>query len=217
MRKSSEFRCGLKSHDFSYYKESTLILTGLMRKKKTPWKPTAADLAAAYRTKIPDLFAPDLRVVFCGINPSLYSAAVGHHFARPGNRFWPALHLAGFTPRLLSPFEDKELLEWGYGLTNIATPATARADELTNEELLEGAKRLKRKLLRYRPKIIAFLGISSFRVAFGCPVASIGQQPERIGDTVAWVLPNPSGLNAHYQLKDLAKLYATLREAAEKL
>src|SRR5215218_10211128 len=120
------------------------------------YKPTKEEVRAAAGRRVPDVIARDLRVLFCGINPGLYTAAVGHHFARPGNRFWPALHLSGFTPRLLSPFEDQELLGWGYGLTNIATPATARADELTNEELLEGAKRLKRKLLRYRPRIIAF-------------------------------------------------------------
>lgn len=174
------------------------------------WKPTQADLRVAAGKTIPDLLADDLRIVFCGINPSLYSAAVGHHFARPGNRFWPALHLAGLTPRLYSPFEDGSLLSLGYGLTNIASRTTARADELDKAELLAGARRLKRRLRRYRPNAIAFLGIESYRIAFGRKNVAIGEQPERLADTAVWVLPNPSGLNAHYQLKDLAACYAAL-------
>jgi TDG/mug DNA glycosylase family protein len=154
-----------------------------------------------------------LAVVFIGINPSLYSAAVGHHFARPGNRFWPAIHLAGYTKRQLSPFEEKSLLAAGYGVTNIVDRATATADELTADELLAGAHMLERKIRRYRPRAIAFLGVGAYRTAFARPKAALGRQPERIGDAEAWALPNPSGLNANYQLPDLARLYAELRTA----
>jgi double-stranded uracil-DNA glycosylase len=163
---------------------------------------------------VPDVIAPGLEVLFCGINPSLYSAAVGHHFARPGNRFWPALHAAGFTDRLLSPAEDRELLRHGYGLTNLVGRATAAADEVTAAELVAGARRLGRAVRRYRPARVAFLGITAYRTAFGRKGATLGRQRERIGDAAIWVLPNPSGLNAHYQLRDLARLFAELREAA---
>ncbi len=177
-------------------------------------KPTPAEIAAARGRSVADVIAPGLRVLFVGINPSLYSAAVGHHFARPGNRFWPALHLAGFTDRLLWPSEGRLLLERGCGLTNIADAATATADELGDEELRAGGRRLERKVKRYRPATVAFLGVTAYRTAFGRPKAKLGQQEERIGESEVWVLPNPSGLNAHYQLAGLAKLYAELRRAA---
>lgn len=179
------------------------------------WKPTAEQLAAAHRKRVPDLIAPQLKVLFCGINPGLYSAAVKHHFGRPGNRFWPTLHAAGFTDRVLSPFEERELLERGYGITNIVARATATADELTSDELVAGARRLRQKILQYKPATIAMLGITAFRIGFGQKKAKIGRQEETIGDTQVWILPNPSGLNAHYQLADLARLYAQIRGEAD--
>jgi TDG/mug DNA glycosylase family protein len=178
-------------------------------------KPTADELLAARGKTVPDVIAPGLKVLFCGINPGLYSGAVGHHFARPGNRFWPALHAAGFTPRLLSPFEERELLKYGYGITNIAKRTSAAADELTEEELIAGGRRLTRKVRRFRPRFIAFLGVTAYRAAFGRPRAALGRQPETIGDTGLWVLPNPSGLNAHYQQAELIKLFEELRKAVE--
>ncbi len=182
----------------------------------SPKKPTPAEIAAARGKTVPDLIAPGLKILFVGINPSLYSAAVGHHFARPGNRFWPALHAAGFTDRLLHPSEGRLLLARGYGITNIADPATATADELSAADLLAGARKLTRKVKRYRPAIVAFLGVTAYRTAFGRPGAKLGRQEERLGESAVWVLPNPSGLNAHYQLAGLAKLYAELRRAAEQ-
>ena len=164
---------------------------------------------------MPDLIAPRLRVLFCGINPSLYSAVVGCHFARPGNRFWPTLYAAGFTERLLSPFEERELLEGGCGITNVVERASATAAEVEGHEFVEGGRRLVAKLRRYRPRFLAVLGIGAYRAAFGFPKARLGRQDETLGDTVVWVLPNPSGLNAHYQLKDLARVYGELRAAAE--
>ncbi len=182
----------------------------------SPKKPTPAEIAAARGKTVPDLIAPGLKILFVGINPSLYSAAVGHHFARPGNRFWPALHAAGFTDRLLHPSEGRLLLARGYGITNIADPATATAYELSAADLLAGARKLTRKVKRYRPAIVAFLGVTAYRTAFGRPGAKLGRQEERLGESAVWVLPNPSGLNAHYQLAGLAKLYAELRRAAEQ-
>lgn len=186
-----------------------------MRRSPTPHKPTRADLLAAQNKKVPDVIAPDLRVLFCGINPGLYSGATGHHFARPGNRFWPTLHQAGFTPRLLHPSEEHELLTYGYGITNLVTRATARADELSPEELVAGERRLRSKVKRYQPQVVAILGISAYRTAFGQKTVSLGRQPESLANTVVWVLPNPSGLNAHYQLADLAEHFRALRIAVE--
>jgi TDG/mug DNA glycosylase family protein len=180
----------------------------------TPWKPTRQQLAAARDSVLPDLLASGLRVLFCGINPSLYSAAVGHHFARPGNRFWPALFAARFTERLLSPFEDATLPARGYGLTNLVARATARADELAPAELLAGGAALVDKVRIYRPRFIAFLGVGAYRTAFGRPNARLGRQPEALGEAAVWVLPSPSGLNAHYQLDDLTRLYGALRFAS---
>jgi len=165
---------------------------------------------------VPDVIAPGLRVLFCGINPGLYTAAVGHHFARPGNRFWPTLFAAGFTDRLVSPFDERELLERGFGVTNVVMRATATADQLTREELQAGGKRLRTKVLRYKPAFLAVLGLGAYRAAWKQPKAVIGRQDERIGDTVVWVLPNPSGLNAHYQAKDLAAVFGELKAAVDR-
>jgi double-stranded uracil-DNA glycosylase len=181
-----------------------------------PWRPTGEQLQAAVSRTVPDLIAPDLKVLFCGINPGLYSAAVGHHFARPGNRFWPCLYAAGFTPRRVSPFEERELLNWGLGITNFVDRATSAADELTVEELAQGAKRLERKVRKYGPKVLAVLGVGAYRTGFGRAKAKLGPQPESIGDTRVWVLPNPSGLNAHYQGQDLARLFQELRLSIEE-
>jgi TDG/mug DNA glycosylase family protein len=161
------------------------------------------------------VIAPGLRVLFCGINPGLYTAATGHPFARPGNRFWPALHASGFTPRLFAPHEARSLLTLGYGITSVVARATATADELTREEFVEGGRLLVAKVRRYRPAFLAVLGVGAYRAAFARPKARLGRQDEKIGETVIWVLPNPSGLNAHYQPRDLARLFAELRAAAE--
>jgi TDG/mug DNA glycosylase family protein len=176
-------------------------------------KPTPADLLAAAGKRIPDVIAPGLTVLFCGINPSLYSAAVGLHFARPGNRFWPTLHAAGFTDRKLAPAEQRELLARGYGITNVVARATAAAAEIADDEMIRGRQRLIARVRRYRPQNLAILGVAAYRVAWRRPKATLGLQKERIGDTRLWVLPNPSGLNAHYRPADLAKLYRELREA----
>jgi TDG/mug DNA glycosylase family protein len=176
------------------------------------WKPTKEQLLAATEKTVRDVIAPDLRVLFCGINPGLYTAAVGHHFARPGNRFWPALYAAGFTDRLLSPFDERELLKNGYGITNVVARTTATADLLTKEEILAGGERLRAKVLRYHPKILAILGLGAYRTAFNQPKAIVGRQPDLVGQTVLWVLPNPSGLNANYQPAALARLFRELKE-----
>jgi TDG/mug DNA glycosylase family protein len=178
------------------------------------WKPTKEEVAGAYGKVIPDVIAPGLRVLFCGINPSLYSGATGDHFARPGNRFWTALHASGFTDRLLHPSEKGELIASRLGITNLVARATARADELTDDELREGAVLLAAKAERYRPRFIALLGLSAYRVATGHKKASIGLQEETIGLSSVWLLPNPSGLNAHYQPPDLARVFGELRRAA---
>ena len=175
-------------------------------------KPTRADLLAASNKTVPDVIAPGLRVLFCGINPGLYSGATGHHFARPGNRFWPTLYQAGFTPRLLDPSEERELLKLGYGITNLVPRATATADELSADELVAGQRRLKSKVRRYKPQVVAVLGISAYRTAFSQKVVKLGKQPEQLLDATVWVLPNPSGLNAHYQLADLADHFRVLRQ-----
>jgi double-stranded uracil-DNA glycosylase len=180
-----------------------------------PWKPTKQQLLAAKDKTVPDVIAPGLRILFCGINPGLYTAAVGHHFARPGNRFWPALYAAGFTGHVLSPFDERELLKSGYGITNVVMRASAAADELSREELREGGKRLAAKVRRYRPRALAILGLGAYRVAWEQPKAIIGRQEETIGETIIWVLPNPSGLNAHYQAKELGRLFLELKSAVD--
>jgi TDG/mug DNA glycosylase family protein len=178
-------------------------------------RPTPQEIQAAYGKTVPDVIAPGLRVLFCGINPGLFSAAVGHHFARPGNRFWPTLYAAGFSPRLLSPYEERKLLDMGYGITNLVERATARAGELTTQELVEGRERLEAKVRHYQPAFVAILGIGVYRRAFKQRQATIGRQPEGLAGFRLWVLPNPSGLNAHYQREDLAQIYRKLRAATE--
>jgi double-stranded uracil-DNA glycosylase len=175
-------------------------------------KPSPADLLAAHGQTMPDIIGPNLKVLFCGINPSLYSVAIGHHFGRPGNRFWKALHKAGITPRLYDPSEDAALLELGYGISNMAPRATARADELSKAEIVAGRELLAAKVQQYQPKCLAFLGISAYRIAFAEPKAKIGPQPDWQSAAI-WALPNPSGLNAHYQVDDLAEVYSWLAES----
>ena len=178
-------------------------------------KPTKAEIQAAAGQPVPDIIAPNLRVLFCGINPSLYSAAVGHHFARPGNRFWKTLHGAGFTERLLTPVEEQVLVQLGYGLTNVAPRSTARADELSAHELVAGHQALATKVQHYQPKVLAVLGIGAYRTAFQQPKAVVGRQEKSLYGAIIWVLPNPSGLNAHYQLEDLKRVYRELLVAVE--
>ncbi|SRR5581483_2131497 len=179
-----------------------------------PRRPTRQQILAAAGGTVPDVIAPHLRVLFCGINPGLYSAAVSHHFARPGNRFWLTLHLSGFTPRLLTCFEERELPALGLGITNLVARGTASAAELSAEELRQGAAALAQKTALFRPRYVAFVGMQAYRVAFERPKAAVGLQPEMLAESKIWLLPNPSGLQAHYQLPDLARLYADLRQAA---
>ena len=163
------------------------------------------------------ILGPDLLVLFVGINPSLRSAEVGHHFARPGNRFYPALHAAGITPRRLTPFEDGELPKYGIGSTNLVDRPTRAADELSREELRAGAAELERLVARIRPRIVAMLGLTAYRTAFARPKATWGPQEERVGGRPVWILPNPSGLNAHYKPADFARLYREVFEAAARM
>lgn len=176
-------------------------------------RPTRDELEEARTRILEDVAAPGLEVLFSGINPGLYSAWTGHHFARPGNRFWPALHRSGFTPRLLRPDEQWELLDLGLGITNVVDRASARADELSREEVLTGGGQLREKVDRLQPRWLAVLGVTTYRVAFGRPRAQVGPQEQTIGDTGVWVLPNPSGLNAHYTPVALADEFALLRAA----
>jgi double-stranded uracil-DNA glycosylase len=163
---------------------------------------------------VPDIIAPGLHVLFCGINPGLYSGAVGHHFARPGNRFWRALHAAGFTERVLSAWEERELPKVGCGITDLVARSTAGAADLTAAELVAGAGLLEQKVLRYEPRWIAVVGIGAYRTAFGRPRTTVGAQAESFGQSRLWVLPNPSGLNANHQLPELTEAFAGLRHAA---
>lgn len=168
---------------------------------------------------VPDVIAPGLDILFCGINPGLLSAATGRHFARPGNRFWPALHQAGLTPRLLRPEEQEELLAYGLGITNLVARASAKAAELGKDELRAGGVRLGELVRRYRPAWVAVVGVTAFRVAFGMPDAKVGPLPdtfEPLQPAKVWLLPNPSGLNAHYTLATLAEEFAKLRAAARR-
>jgi TDG/mug DNA glycosylase family protein len=176
-------------------------------------RPTREEIAAAEGRTVPDVIRRGLDVVFVGINPGLYSGAVGHHFARPGNRFWKALHGAGFTPRVVSPFEENDLLGFGLGITNLVERATRGADQVDAEELRHGATRVQEKVCRHRPRFVAFLGVGAYRSAFGLPGAAVGRQDRSICRTEVWVLPNPSGLNAHYQLGDLISAFGELRAA----
>ena len=179
-------------------------------------KPTKAELENAFGRSIPDLIRPDLKILFCGINPGLYSGATGLHFARPGNRFWPALHAASFTNRLLAPWENEELLDAGYGVTNLVMRTTATAAELGDEEYRTGRRALIRKIRTYSPRWVAILGLGAYRTGFGKPEATIGRQSDKIGNSGLWVLPNPSGLNANYQLPQLKRMFDELRIAAEE-
>lgn len=179
---------------------------------------TQADLKAARALTIADVLPgpddPPLRVLFCGINPGLVSAATGHHFARPGNRFWPALHESGFTPRLLTPAEQGELRAFGLGVTNLVARASARADELTDDEIVAGGARLRDLVARSGPAWLAVVGITAYRTAFDAPGADVGPQDDQWGGTRVWVLPNPSGLNAHWSAAALAEEFGRLRAAA---
>ena len=177
------------------------------------FKPSKEDLRDAVNRTTEDLIDYDLKILFCGINPGLWSGATGFHFARPGNRFWKVLYLAGFTDRQLHPSEEDELLERGYGITSFCKRTTARADELTTEEYIAGGKALVKKLEKYKPQTLAVLGITAFRAAFQNPKAKLGLQDERIAGVPVWVLPNPSGLNAHYQADALAALFREVRDS----
>lgn len=185
-------------------------------RRTEPWRPTQEQLRRARGKRVPNVIAPHLRVLFCGINPGLYSGAVGHHFARPGNRFWPVLARAGFTDAVVSPFEERSLLERGVGITNLVNYATASADELDAEDLRRGARRLERTARRYRPRIVAILGLGAYGEAFGVSRARAGPQQERVGGARLWVLPNPSGRTAGYQLAALATAFRKLRRAADR-
>jgi double-stranded uracil-DNA glycosylase len=180
-------------------------------------RPTRAELEAARALTVPDVLPgpgdPPCAVLFCGINPGLVTALTGHHFGRPGNRFWPALHRSGFTPRLLRPAEQDELRALGLGITNMVARATARADELTDDEVRAGGRRLRDLADEVRPRWLAVVGITAYRVAFDAPRAVVGPQDAAVGDARVWLLPNPSGLNAHWQLPDLAAEFGRLRAA----
>ena len=174
-------------------------------------RPTAADLEAARGKRIPDLITRDLSILFCGINPGLYSAAVGHHFARPGNRFWSSLHRSRITDRLLRPEESATLLKYGCGITDLVARSSSTAAELKPEELVLGGRRLIAKVKRYTPRCLAILGLGAYRKAFSQPAATFGKQAEGVGVTTIWILPNPSGLNAQYPLARLAEEFSRLR------
>jgi TDG/mug DNA glycosylase family protein len=171
---------------------------------------------AAERKRVPDIVASGLDVVFCGINPGLWSAAVGHHFARPGNRFWKVLHAAGFTNELLSPSDERRLLQVGVGVTNLVSRATASAAELDRDELRQGGRNLARKVRRLKPGIVAFLGLIAYRSAFDRPRATIGEQAELLGGSRLWLLPNPSGAQAHYQPDEMVSALRALRDASQR-
>ena len=187
-----------------------------MRPKSGVVAPTADEVRSAVGRTIPDLITPGLTVLFCGINPGLYSAAVKYHFARPGNRFWPALHLAGFTPRLLAPQDRDELLESGCGVTSLVRRATARASDLEPTELVAGGRRLARKVRIYRPRWIAVLGVGAYRTAFGEPRAAIGRQPRTHAGALTWILPSPSGANGSYPLVELVRELRAFRDAIDQ-
>lgn len=183
----------------------------------TPGRPTQAALRAAEDRAIADVIAPGLRVLFVGINPGLYSGWTGYHFARPGNRFWPTLHAAGFTPRRLQPSEQHLLLEFGCGVTNFVNRATATAAELQPDELRAGRVRLAEVVTTFRPQSVAVLGITAYRTAFAHPAATLGQQSMSLAGAPVWVLPNPSGLNAHYTLAALAALFRDFRAQLDQV
>jgi TDG/mug DNA glycosylase family protein len=176
--------------------------------------PSPEELRGALDKTLADVLAPQLNVLLVGINPGVYSAAIGHHFGRPGNRFWKTLAGAGFTPRVLDPREDRALTRYGLGITNLVARTTARADELSPTELRGGARALAGKVARFAPAVVAILGVTAFRAAFARPRAALGRQPETLAGAHVWVLPNPSGLNAHHQLPDLIDRFAELRAFA---
>jgi double-stranded uracil-DNA glycosylase len=207
-----------------------------VKRSPPPPRPSPADLAAARNRTIPDVLpAPGepLDVLFCGINPSLYSAATGWHFARPGNRFWPALHLSGFTPRRLAPREQHLLPGYGLGITNLVARATAQAAELDAAELQAGGERLLALIQRSRPRVLAIAGVTAYRTAFGHPRAVIGPQPQPSAAPqpqspaaphpsapaapLVWVLPNPSGLNALWTTSKLIEAFRDLKLHVEAL
>ncbi|HYC99708.1 MAG TPA: G/U mismatch-specific DNA glycosylase [Phycisphaerales bacterium] len=179
-----------------------------------PSKPTAAQLAAANgKCTVPDVVGPGMRVLFVGINPGLWSGATGHHFARPGNRLWPALHRAGLTPHQFHPSEDGRLLELGLGMSKLVTRATATAAELSDEEMRRGGARIRRLVRKWRPGVVCFLGLGAYKQAYGLKRVTLGLQAEPFEGAALWVLPNPSGLNANHQLPDYVRMFTQLREA----
>lgn len=180
------------------------------------YKPTKEDLLAAKNKTLPDIIDYNLKVLFCGINPGLYTAAVGHHFGRPGNRFWKTLFEAGFTDRLLHPSEQELFLKKGYGITNLVERATNLASEIGNHEFTEGGKRLIHKIEEYKPKWLAFVGIGAYKIAFNQPHAITGKQDIVIANANVWLLPSTSGLNANYRPMELVQLFKNLRLTLEK-
>jgi TDG/mug DNA glycosylase family protein len=187
-----------------------------MRSRDPARRPAKADLLAAVKRTVPDVIDDKLKVLFCGINPGLYSAWARHHFARPGNRFWPALFASGFTNRLLRPEDELDLLDLGYGITNLVERATVGSGELTADELRAGGAVFVEKTRKYRPRAVAILGVTAYRTAFDRPAAAVGPQPEAMAGALVWVLPNPSGLNAHFTPPALARIFRALRTAVEE-
>lgn len=184
-----------------------------MAKRKTlsPWKPSREIQLKSISRRVPDVIAPDLKILFCGINPGLYSAAVGHHFAGPGNLFWPTIFATGFTTRLLTAFDEPEMLALGYGITNMVPRASANADDLTKEELRAGVRTVRRKVRKYKPTYLAVLGLAAYRLGFEKTKAQVGLQEEKIGTSQIYLLPNPSGLNAFHQPAVLNEMFAAFR------
>lgn len=181
--------------------------------RRTDQRPTRDELDAAVGKTVADVIGPRLRVLFCGINPGLWSGAVGHHFAHPGNRFWKGLHASGFTDEVLSPADERRLLDVGVGLTNLVQVATRSAADLDREQLRHGARELEAKVRRWRPRVVAVLGLTAYRTGFARPQAAIGPQPEGLHGAMLWVLPNPSGVQAHYPFDRLVAELRGLRHA----
>lgn len=188
-----------------------------MAKRKTlsPWKPSREVQLKSISRRVPDVIAENLSVLFCGINPGLYSAAVGHHFAGPGNLFWPTIHNAGLTPRLFTAFDEPEMLALGFGITNLVPRASANAEDLTKEELRAGARTVKRKVRKFKPRYLAVLGLAAYRTAFEKTKAQVGYQ-DPIGTTKVYLLPNPSGLNAFHQPAVLNEMFSAFRDELTK-